>query len=44
LVQADTGAVAPMKEMVKLREEGFAEFVYEHTLGVLGEVGKGERA
>ena len=43
LVQANTGAVAPPKEMVKLREEGMAKVVYDHTLEVLDKVGNGER-
>lgn len=44
LVQADTAAVAPPKEMLKLREEGMAKVVYDHTIEVLDKVRKGERA
>jgi NAD(P)-dependent dehydrogenase (short-subunit alcohol dehydrogenase family) len=44
IVQADTMAVQPTKEMVKLRGEGMGEVVYQHTVKVLQKIEKGERA
>lgn len=43
LVQGNTGVVETTKEMVKMREDGMAKVVYDHTLDVLAKIEKGER-